>query len=59
MHKNILNGGKNMKEIYNAPNLQLVMLNNEDVIMTSVAQPEALVAEGTTLGSVEANLIFE
>ena len=48
-----------MKEIYNAPNLQLVMLNNEDVIMTSVATPEALVAEGTTLGSVEANLIFE
>ena len=48
-----------MKEIYNAPNLQLVMLNNEDVIMTSVAQPEALVANGTALGSVEANLIFE
>lgn len=48
-----------MKEIYNAPNLQLVMLNNEDVIMTSVAQPVDLVANGTNIGSVEANLIFE
>ena len=48
-----------MKEIYNAPNLQLVMLAGEDVIMTSVATPEALVAQGTKLGSVEANLIFE
>ena len=48
-----------MKEIYNAPNLQLVMLNNEDVIMTSVAQPEALVVAGTEIGSAAANLIFE
>ena len=48
-----------MKEIYNAPNLQLVMLNNDDVIMTSVAQPVELLANGAALGSVEANLIFE
>ena len=48
-----------MKEIYNAPNLQLVVFNNEDVIMTSVAQPESLAQTGTTIGSVEANLIFE
>ena len=48
-----------MKEIYNAPNLQLVMLNNDDVIMTSVAQPVDLLVDGATIGSVEANLIFE
>ena len=48
-----------MKEIYNAPNLQLVMLSSDDVIMTSVAQPEQLAAQGTTIGSTEANLIFE
>ena len=48
-----------MKEIYNAPNLQLVMLNNEDVIMTSGEIPETLAAAGQTIGSAEANLIFE
>ena len=48
-----------MKEIYNAPNLQLVMLNNDDVIMTSVAQPEALAVTGAEIGSAAANLIFE
>ena len=48
-----------MKEIYNVPSLQLVMLNNEDVIMTSVAQPVELLVNGATIGSVEANLIFE
>lgn len=48
-----------MKEIYNAPNLQLVMLNNEDVIMTSGEIPETLAVNGQSIGSAEANLIFE
>ena len=48
-----------MKEIYNAPNLQLVMLSGDDVIMTSGEIPDTLAVNGATLGSVDANLIFE
>ena len=48
-----------MKENYNAPNLWLVPLNAGDIIMTSVATPVELVVSGKTIGSVEANLIFD